>query len=131
MEALEDNGITVPKALQEKTNFSQNKYYDQIAFKADSAILDFVEGQGADGRPNAGVFKLFESIMKADDWQDYKDEMLASDNGQQKDDQELETYFRAWKTYQFSDHFPLWARLRTNNSDQYLSEMQQDLEQNH
>ena len=120
MKALEQKGFKVPEVLQEPTNFSANKYYDQIAFKTKPKVIDFIEGQGADGSPNAGVFKLFDKIMTASDWRSYESDAKATPNGKDKTGNALKTYFRSWKTYQLSDHNPLWARIHVNASGEYL-----------
>jgi len=32
----------------------------------------------------------------------------------------LADYYLDWRTYQFSDHLPLWVRLQVNDSANYL-----------
>jgi len=38
------------------------------------------------------------------------------------DDVKLKTYyFKKWKTFQISDHLPMWVEIKTDHSTQYLS----------
>ncbi len=125
MKALEDGGFTVPKALQKKTNFKENKYYDQIAFKTKKQVIDFVEAPN-----NAGVFKLFGKIMtdSDEDYARYKLAAAKTSNGKKTNNEaELRKYYNEWKTYQISDHNPLWCRLDINSSAQYLERKKQKL----
>jgi endonuclease/exonuclease/phosphatase family metal-dependent hydrolase len=130
MQALNDQGFMVPKALKLRTNFKQDKFYDQIAFKNKPGIIDFIEEQGADGKPNAGFIDLFKEIMRPEDFDEYSDDAQASPNGKGKSGDVLKEYFEVWKTYQFSDHFPLWARIDINSSDTYLDNLEREFSEN-
>ena len=33
------------------------------------------------------------------------------------------TYYKGWRTYQMSDHLPMWIELRTDFADSYLKEL--------
>lgn len=120
MTALLSNGFTVPAALRVPTNIDRTNYYDQIAFKSDQPTLDFIEGQGADGLPNAGAFQLFQSVMRDDDAAEYLADAARADNGAGLNDAELRAYYAKWRSYQISDHAPLWARVGINSSASYL-----------
>jgi len=116
MEALLEHGFRVPSALQLETNVSGGKYYDQIAFKTKKGVLQF-----ADREENAGVFKLFESCFTTTQLEDYREAMTKTTalfgddyNG------DVDKYYHDWRTYQLSDHSPLWVRLRINESEDYL-----------
>ena len=124
MKALESEDFEVPNALKEPTNISRTKFYDQIAFKAKPGVIEFVEGDGPDGLPNAGVFELFKKIMTAADFQSYESDSKASPNGKEKTGDALKKYYRSWRTYQLSDHNPLWARIHVNASGEYLDHLE-------
>jgi len=126
MEALLDQDFSVPKALRQKTNIGDTKFYDQIAFKTKPEVLDYIEKtSGAMNKRNAGAFKIFESIFtdSNEDFELYKADAKASPNGSDKSGDELRKYYRQWRTYQFSDHRPLWVRLKTNDSQAYLERL--------
>jgi hypothetical protein len=36
-------------------------------------------------------------------------------------DMELEKFYRQWRTFQVSDHLPLWVELQTDFADAYLA----------
>ncbi len=127
MNALINNGFTVPEALQRPANINLDMYYDQIAFKTDSMVIDYIEDPAV-GDTVAGVFEMFKRVLKPSHAANYLEEMKKSDNAEgQTDDQLKNTYFKKWRTYQFSDHNPMWVRLRTDNSTDYLDRMRADL----
>jgi len=122
MDALVDNGFMVPDALQQKTNVIETKYYDQIAFKTKPDVLEYIEKPD-----NAGVFKLFRTAMRKNQRADYDAAMQktsaltsATYNG------DLDDYYADWRTYQLSDHNPLWCRLQVNRSEDYLKRVRDE-----
>ncbi|SMF56705.1 hypothetical protein SAMN06265365_10427 [Tistlia consotensis] len=126
MAALLANGFQVPKTLADPTNFSGNKYYDQIAFKTQPAVLEYIDRVADDGsRRNSGVLDVFENLYTKAQWREYVDQMRKSPNGADKSENELETYYRSWLTYQLSDHKPLWVRISTNSSADYLKRLRE------
>ncbi|MCP5072470.1 MAG: endonuclease/exonuclease/phosphatase family protein [Rhodobacteraceae bacterium] len=127
MDALKQKGFVVPEVLQLRSNFNQDKYYDQMAFKTKPDVIEFVEGAGADGLPNAGIVKLFDEIMTEADADEYAGDAVLSSNGKNKSGDELRKYYQSWKTYQFSDHFPLWTRIHVNASQGYLDGLEAEL----
>ena len=57
----------------------------------------------------AGVFDFFETVYRRNqDEAVYKDQMKPS------------WKFNEWRTYQMSDHLPMWVELRTDFGDEYL-----------
>lgn len=124
MEALERKGFIVPKTLKSPTNFKGDKFYDQIAFKTQKDVIEFIESEVDGETPNAGVLPLFDTILTEEDFDDYKQDAKNSPNGQDKDADVLKKYYASWKTYRFSDHMPLWARIDVNASDEYLDELE-------
>lgn len=95
---------------------------DQIAFKTKPDVLEHVDRQSDDAlRRNAGVFKLFGSEFK---WDEHEAHGLATSalHGSQYGGDHVKS-FRDWRTYQMSDHNPLWARLAVNGADSYLARL--------
>ncbi|HNV49388.1 MAG: endonuclease/exonuclease/phosphatase family protein [Bacteroidales bacterium] len=121
MDALEENGFVIPKNIKSrKTNVIETMHYDQIAFKSDKELIDFV-----DTNSNSGVFKVFGSVFKDtdEDFQFYKSEVLKSSKAAKIKDDDValkEYYNKEWKTYQMSDHNLLWARVSNDKSEKYL-----------
>ncbi len=126
VQLLEDEGFVVPEVLKTRSNYRQNKFYDQIAFKTDPAIIAYRE-EGKE--PNAGVVKLFEMILTEADAEAYMPDAAETPNGARKSDPALCSYYRDWKTYQLSDHCPVWARVEINTAKTYFEDLEDQLRQ--
>jgi hypothetical protein len=128
--ALEKNKFLVPKALLVKpserivdahgepltTNVIRDKHFDQIAFHDPRNRLRASKG---------GVFDFQQVIYGPKDvakyWSAMKrsaPEKFAKASASAKD---LEKFYRQWRTFQISDHLPLWVELKTDFADAYLA----------
>jgi len=125
MKALLDAGFVVPEVLRKPTNISATDYYDQIAFKVKPEVIEYVEHSTAGAGPNGGVFESFESVYTEGQFEHFKDDVQKSPNGSGLvGDAALRKYYmREWRTYQLSDHKPMWVRLKTNESEAYLKHL--------
>lgn len=104
----------IPEELQDlPSNVSQNKYYDQIAFRGDVPVKDI----------NAGIFNFFEHVYRLEDELNYASKM--PDTYSDKTDPAAKTrYFKTyWRTHQMSDHLPMWVELKIDFSEDYLKNM--------
>ncbi len=129
MDALKNNSFVVPDILKEMTTTGTGKHYDQIAFKTSSETVEYLD---APGNRNAGVIDLFSSIMTDEHYSLYKEIVRTTTSSGKKahtEDKLLKAY-QDWRTYQLSDHYPLWVRLKTNNSQNYLKQMLTKLKSN-
>lgn len=117
MEALENNGFKVPNELKKRTNVKNTMFYDQIAFYNKSRLIDYIDNVET---LESGVFELFENVFTDDQFDVYIDDLKQSSNGEDLNDDDLKDYYDEWRTYQFSDHKPLWVKLKVNNTDEYL-----------
>lgn len=124
---LDAHGWTVP--LDFKTNIAQNKAYDQIAFKLRDGKL-----KRGSGEPNAGAFDFFDSVFLEEDWETYYEVAKATGRPMESWDQSTdwpdesrvltrEQYFAQWRTWQMSDHLPLWIELKIDFTDDYLERL--------
>ncbi len=110
MAALLRHGFVVPDPIVgARTNVNRTKTYDQIAFRYDHDRLEFT-GKG-------GTIPFFDAV--------YTDEQLDVFGGDlRKADgevpQNVGSYYKRWRTYQMSDHLPLWVQLRIDYSNRYL-----------
>jgi len=129
MQALLDAGFTVPSVLRDKpSNTRKTKHYDQIAFKTKRDMLSFIEREADDPRQrNAGIFDIFAAIFTPSQFTLYSAAAKATDNGSILNGEALKNYYLDWRTYQFSDHMPMWVRIEVNDSDSYLMKWHQDL----
>ncbi|VAW60481.1 Endonuclease/exonuclease/phosphatase [hydrothermal vent metagenome] len=142
--ALEKNGFkTVNNRLG--SNRDQTKFYDQISFRPRENELVFVEPERDDR-----VIQFFDSVYRSADFSTYRDiivrllnaklkkaenglaesttksgrkkynNQLKSINSALASEASLREYYEEWRTFQMSDHLPLWVELEVDFSDQYL-----------
>lgn len=99
MQALTSAGFVVPEALQHipGSNVAKNKHYDQIAWHQ---TLTRMQPTG-----RAGVFDFYEQVYRAQDAALYE-------HGNHN--------FNLWRTYQMSDHLPMWLEFSIDDGDAYL-----------
>lgn len=110
--ALTDAGFRVPKELEAipGSNVPKNKHYDQIAF------LQRKHRVATTGR--AGVFDFFETVYRDEDEKAYAGLMGAP----YKNAKNPGSYYRSkWRTYQMSDHLPMWVELKTQWVEETLA----------
>ncbi len=86
------------------TNVNKDKYYDQIAFSKNKGLLEM--------GTNAGIFDFFEYVFTDKEFKYYK--------GFIKKTGVTEKTYKDWRTYQMSDHLPLWVELKIDFSRKYL-----------
>lgn len=130
MEALLAHDFVVPDPLREKPTTGTAKHYDQIAFKTKPEVVEYVNRPGAGPlESNAGVFPLFEAVFTDEQFEEYSDAVKGLSRGRRAADQaELLDVYRDWRTYQFSDHYPMWVRLQSDRSAEYLERLRAQLE---
>ena len=126
MEALTDSGFVVPKILKENPTTGTSKHYDQIGFKTKPEVIEYIESRAKNPlNRNAGVVNLFEKIFTDDQFKLYADfvKTKTSAGKNASTEVELEKAYLNWRTYQFSDHYPMWVRLQTDGSAAYLDRL--------
>lgn len=124
MFALEGSGFIIPSELRKSTNLDETKFYDQIAFKTRLNEL-----QLGDSKKNADVLNFYKSVFKDDEFEVYKDFMDPSkrdcnfDGSSRKKSGKVKYYKNIWRTFQMSDHYPLWVELKIDFSRDYLKNL--------
>jgi exonuclease III len=119
MEALLKGGFKIPEALVKRTgsNLKKDKFYDQIVYKEGKNKVKF--------SGNAGVFDLYETIYHEDEkelyYEDFSNVMKV--NKKAFDEVTYNKKFNEWKTFQMSDHLPLWVEFDINYSEEYLKSL--------
>lgn len=99
--AIVDAGFEVPAALQSipGSNVPKNKLYDQMAL---------LPGGTLQCTGKAGVLDFFESVYRTQDERSYARAMGESYARSKNPAQ----YYRSrWRTFQMSDHLPMWMQL--------------------
>lgn len=87
----------------EGTNVKRDMFYDQIAFLKKDDHLEMGD--------KAGVFDFFNYVFTEDDLSYYKPKIKG---------QKTTKFYKEWRTYQMSDHLPLWVEMKINFSRKYL-----------
>lgn len=121
LKEITDAGFTIPEQLKgHPSNAQKTKHYDQIAFIAPE-LEDHLQ------LSEAGVFDFYEYVYRADDEELYAEDMgesyLRKDDGTERTEQGRTTYYRTyWRTFQMSDHLPMWIQLNTDFGDEFLKQ---------
>ena len=127
MKALENNGFFVPGAIkQHPSDLGGTKHYDQIAFNLnlDKDMVLFPE----DSEKKAGAFDFTKSVYTPSDLSIYR-EFFDAKNTDGKTEAEIKKYYLStWRTFQMSDHLPLWVELKIDFSNQYLEKIKTNQE---
>jgi endonuclease/exonuclease/phosphatase family metal-dependent hydrolase len=112
--ALADHSFIVPAAMRElpPTNLGGDKYFDQVAFHDPLGRLK---------SSRAGVFDFTQVIYGPDEAKLYVNAMERSVGDKLSDARDLTAFYKNWRTFQVSDHLPLWLELRTDFSEAYLA----------
>jgi len=115
--AMENEGFYIPQAIRaHPSDLGKSKHYDQIAFKlkVETNMIVFSEEN-----QHAGAFNFSETIYSPQDVNEYKgvfDKKYVTG----KTEEEIMKYYLTWRTYEISDHLPMWIELKVDFSDQYL-----------
>jgi endonuclease/exonuclease/phosphatase family metal-dependent hydrolase len=125
MKALQDGGsFTVPPELiaAPGSNVDRTMKYDQIAYRNRPERFAYAR--------KAGVFDYYETVFTDRDEKVYRPFIDAyikarRDAGEKspkppKDARDATGQYRLWRTYQMSDHLPLWAAFDVDFADEYL-----------
>ena len=140
-------GFFVPEEIKKHpSDLGQVSHYDQIAFKLkleDEMVLY------SDKQQRAGAFNFTKSVFRdSDEVSDYdiyinhyldsylgelsKTNAKLTAKGKPENDDTVEgrrAFFRGWRTYQMSDHLPLWVELTIDFSDQFLKNRGKEAEE--
>jgi hypothetical protein len=123
IKTLDKYGFTVPSAIKKHpTDLGKTSHYDQIAFnlKLGDKMTVFSEEE-----QKAGVFNFAESVYREVDLETYKE--YFPDKIKDKTEQKIRKYYLStWRTFQMSDHLPLWVELKIDFSNQYLEKTKRE-----
>lgn len=116
MGALTKAGFQLPPDLF-PSNVLGTHYYDQIAFRTRKDELTFL---------SAGAFDWTETLFRPEHYEHYAPALPArhrdlTETGAPKDKgKDKDYYTKRWRTWQLSDHLPLWVELAIDFSDAHL-----------
>ncbi|WP_018896460.1 endonuclease/exonuclease/phosphatase family protein [Rhizobium sp. 2MFCol3.1] len=120
MKALKSKGFKVPDAIDgDKVRAKGQHFYDQIAVRVKDSRFKVVGG---------GMVSVFDHVFRDSDIDIYKGSIPAEDPETDKKFKAttLEARYKKWRTWQMSDHVPLWIQIETDFSDDYLREVVSD-----
>ena len=91
----------------------------------DDDTLNFIDRQTNDPKEaNAGIFEIFKSVFRDGDTLEYEAELRKKAGGKDKQGAALTKYYKGnWRTYQLSDHKPMWVRIKSNAAAAYLERL--------
>lgn len=145
---LEESGFKIVQN-RKGSNKDRTKFYDQISFRTRANELKLLEPERDDR-----VFQFFDSVYREEDFTTYlplikKDledklqlwteaEAVATSKTALKKAQakikslnkslatngSLKDYYDDWRTFQMSDHLPLWVEIEIDFSDAYLNHLE-------
>lgn len=133
MQALRDQGFTVPDAIDRDKIIATDPgsalahrphFYDQIAVRVTDPRFQVLGG---------GMFDFYDHVYRDDDIALYATDLeqaRARVAKNKTDDPEDPAsgpasgddlaFYRRWRTWQMSDHFPLWVEVKTDFTREYL-----------
>lgn len=113
-DALAKNQFTIPKEMKalHGSNLTRDKFFDQIAFHDPQTRLR---------TSRAGVFDFSDILYKNDDEAVHAHAMERSAPIQYKKARDKRKFYKTWRTFQVSDHLPLWVELQTDFANAYLA----------
>jgi hypothetical protein len=119
MEALKSEGFTVPEAIDgDAVRKKGSHFYDQIAVRVKDKRFKVNGG---------GMVDMYEDVFR-----DNPEDMALYAPFMPKEDPEEDKKFKAttpkqlyrkWRTWQMSDHSPLWIEIATDFADDYLGDI--------
>ena len=113
MKALLGGGFEVRPELRKPTALASANYYDQIALRTQEKQFEL---------RNSGCFHWQEYVYRDADYATYKELMPKKTASNKAAKNDLAAY-RKWRTWQMSDHLPLWAEIKTDFTDAYLQSL--------
>jgi hypothetical protein len=122
MDALRTNEFVIPEPLQHipGSNVNQDKFYDQIALWTGTSVRRKTYTRIHAYR--AGVFDFFDVVYRTDEEDTYRPFMRKPDSD------DFYSSYAKWRTYQISDHLPMWIEFRIDFSKEYLDEVEADIQ---
>jgi endonuclease/exonuclease/phosphatase family metal-dependent hydrolase len=110
MEALTKHGFTVPAAIDGSHLPDRDHFYDQIATRVRDDRFSVVTG---------GIVAPFADVFRDEDVELYREHFADRlDAGASEAD--VRAAYRQWRTWQMSDHSPLWVEIATDFTNAYL-----------
>lgn len=116
MEALKSSGFVVPEQIDgDKVRKEGDHFYDQIAVRVKDPRFKVLGG---------GILHMYEDVFRDEDLDYYKASLPGTDpDGGAAAAKTPEAIYRKWRTWQMSDHHPLWIEIQTDFTESYLGDI--------
>lgn len=112
MAALKGEGFTVPAAIDgDAVRREGDHFYDQIAVRVKDPRFKVLGG---------GMMGRFDDVFRDEDMALYAAHIPAKDPEPGGRAETPEARYAKWRTWQMSDHAPLWIEIATDFADDYL-----------
>ena len=114
MQALKSEGFVVPEAIDgDAVRKLGNHFYDQIAVRVKDPRFKVLGG---------GLVQIFDDVFTDADLPLYADRLPARDPEKRAGARATTpaALYKKWRTWQMSDHHPLWVEIETDFSESYL-----------
>jgi len=122
MEALTKHQFVLPSDLvldnadiDWTSNMGGNKHYDQIAFRVREGELELGPSPN-----NAGVLNYYKAVFGENEAETYYPLGKANEKWPATEGERARYFAKDWRTWQMSDHLPLFVELRIDFTEQYL-----------
>lgn len=114
MSALLGGGFEVPPELRKPTALASVNFYDQIALRTQNKLAEI---------KSAGAFHWQDYVFREkDDYEVYKP-MMPTKTKKGKDAKTDLAAYKRWRTWQMSDHLPLWTEIKIDFTNSYLESL--------
>ena len=119
MQALEGEGFVIPENLKrERTNLRGDKHYDQIALKVQEKRLE-IGASGVLALRSIGVSRRRRGFCGLSRPHAGRDQRASRDARPGS----APTTLDDWRTWQMSDHLPMWVQLKVDFTEAYLESL--------
>jgi len=119
--------VELTSLVGKDTNASKSQAYDRMFFHVNKFFKIKLDNSGNE---IGGVFDFFDHIYTPSERGTYKTAMIKAYTGikDMTDANNLNKYYtNTWKRNQISDHFPIWAEIITDSSEDFLKEKLNEL----
>ena len=153
MQALKKHGFVIPKGIEDHpSNMYKTKHYDQIAFMEKKGEVIYGDQDNSAGAYDCyskvfttRQFKDYQAVVlkNLNDKLTQQQVKLATETNAESrkkieksiakfegiiadEDQQKDYYKKEWRTFQLSDHLPMWTELKINFSLSYLEKIKSE-----
>lgn len=114
MSALLGNGFEVRPELRKPTALASGNFYDQIAIRTKAKEVEIAA---------SGAFPWQDHVFRdSEDYATYRP-FMPEKTKEGKEAKVDEAAYKSWRTWQMSDHLPLWAEIKMDFTDDYLNSL--------